>query len=140
MTPLRRRLRGDRGEITIVWVLLAAALLAAVALIYDGGTILAARRETNNIARQAARAGAQALDETSLRAGGRLLDPGAAHAAASSFLASYDLTAQEITVEGDRITVTIEATAHTPLLAPLGISSRTVTATESAQPIRGSSP
>ena len=116
---------------------LAVALLALGALVFDGGQILTARREANNLARQAARAGAQQLDVGQARVGTFTLDPAAADAAARAYLADAGISPVSVRVTGDSVEVTVELTQPTPLLAILGIDQRTVTATASARAARG---
>jgi Flp pilus assembly protein TadG len=131
------RLRDERGQVTAMWAILALALLVLGGLVYDGGQILTARRDANNLARQAARAGAQQLDETSIRAGTPTLEPAAAEAAARDFLARRGITPTAVDVDGSTVTVTVTITQPTPLLALVGIDDRTVTSTASARSARG---
>ena len=65
-------------------VLFTVALLAVAGLVIDGGYALGAKREAMNSAEQAARAGADALDQGSLRDGDTRVDPGRAVAAAQA--------------------------------------------------------
>jgi len=116
---------------------LAVALLVLGALVFDGGQILTARREANNLARQAARAGAQQLDVAQARVGDFTLDPVAAEQTARTFLADQGVTPTAVRVLGDRVEVTITLTQPTPLLSIVGIDERTVTATASARAVRG---
>lgn len=130
--------RGDeRGQVTAMWAILASALFVLAGLVYDGGQILTARRDSNNLARQAARAGAQHLDEHSVRAGTPTLDAVAADAAAREFLARRHLAPTAVIVAGASVTVTVEQRQPTPLLALVGITERTVTSTASARTARG---
>jgi Flp pilus assembly protein TadG len=131
------RLGDERGQVTAMWAILALALLVLGGLVYDGGQILTARRDANNLARQAARAGAQQLDEDSIRAGNPTLDPVAAEAAARQFLARRSVTPTFVDVQGSTVTVTVTMTQPTPLLALVGIDDRTVTSTASARSARG---
>ena len=117
--------------------ILAVALLALGALVFDGGQILTARREANNLARQAARAGAQQLDIAQARAGTFTLDPAAAESAARAYLDGEGVTPTAVLVTGDRVEVTVTLTQPTRLLSILGISERDVTATASARAARG---
>jgi Flp pilus assembly protein TadG len=128
---------GDRGQVTGMMAVLAVALLALGALVFDGAQIFAARREANNLARQAARAGAQQLDEGSARAGDFTLDAAGADAAARQYLAGRGVTPDSVTVTGDRVEVTVQLVQDTPLLALVGMGSRTVAATASAVAARG---
>lgn len=129
--------RDERGQVTAMWAILATALFVLAGLVYDGGQILTARRDANNLARQAARAGAQHLDENSIRAGTPTLDAVAADAAAREFLSRRNLSPTAVTVEDTSVTVTVERTQPTPLLALVGINERTVTSTASARTARG---
>lgn len=117
--------------------ILAIALLALGALVFDGGQILTARREANNLARQAARAGAQHLDVAQARTGTFTLDAPAAEAAARQYLADEGVTPTAVRVLGDRVEVTVTLIQPTRLLSILGISEREVTATASARAARG---
>ena len=132
-----KRARDERGQVTAMVAVLAVALLALGALVFDGGQILTARREANNLARQAARAGAQELDVAQARVGTFTLDPAAADAAARAYLADAGVSAQSVRVSGDRVEVTVALRQPTPLLSILGIDERTVTATASARSARG---
>jgi len=131
------RHRDERGQVTAMVAVLAVALLALGALVYDGGQILTARREANNLARQAARAGAQQLDVGQARTGTFVLDAPAAEAAARAYLADQTVIPTAVRVDGDRVEVTVSLIQPTPLLSILGIDERTVTATASARAARG---
>lgn len=131
------RLRDERGQVTALWLILTVALLVLGGLVYDGGQILTARRDANNLARQAGRAGAQQVDENSIRAGTPTLDAAAAEAAARAFLARRNVTPVAVTVVDATVTVTVSLTQPTPLLALVGIDERTVTSTASARSARG---
>jgi Flp pilus assembly protein TadG len=87
-TPPDRRASED-GQILVLTVVVALALLAILGLVADGGLILARHRELQGIADAAARAGAAQLDEASYRASnGRTatLNPAQAQAAAGRYL------------------------------------------------------
>lgn len=132
----RLRAHGNRGQVTGMVVVLAVALLALGALVFDGAQILAARREANNLARQSARAGAQQLDADTARSGTFTLDAAAAEQAARQFLAGRGVTPEAVTVTGDRVEVTVALIQPTPLLALMGIDSEVVTATAAARAAR----
>ncbi|MBW3642839.1 MAG: hypothetical protein KY447_08005, partial [Actinobacteria bacterium] len=119
------------------WAVLSVALMVLGGLVYDGGQILTARRHANNLARQAARAGAQAVDHNSIRAGSPQLDGAAADAAARSFLLRRELVPTTVAVSDTAVTVTVTMAQATPLLALVGIERRTVSATATARSARG---
>ena len=137
MTDNVRRLRGEHGQVVPFFLVLAPVLLVLVGLVFDGGQILTARRDANNLARQAARAAVQELDVNSVRAGAPVLDPVAADASARRYLADRGVNPVAVVVSAERVEVTVSIDQPTPLLSVIGISHRRVTATGSARPARG---
>ena len=133
--PAGRADRGDDGQIAAMWAVLSVALLVLGGLVYDGGSVLAARRSAHNLASQAARAGAQGFDVDAVLAGRTGLDPDAADTAAREFLAARQITG-DVAVTPDAITVTVTLDQPTPLLAVVGIEQRRVTGTARAELLR----
>jgi len=129
--------RGEAGQVTAIWAVLALSLFLLGGLVHDGGQILTARREADNLARQAARAGAQALDENSVRSGAAVLDPVAADMSVRAYLDRRHLVPAAVVVTSSDVTVTVAMTQPTPLLSLVGIGSRTVSATATARSARG---
>ena len=155
MTPRqggRRRLRGavtrrwtrmrrdeDRGSITAYLLIMTVALVVLAGLVLDGGAALTAHGRAADTAQQAARAGADALDDQSLRAttpSGLTTNPAAARAAAARVLAAADVIG-DITVTGTTVTVTARATKPSAILAIVGITQVGGTATATAMPLHG---
>ena len=137
MTGRRRRLRGARGAANaLIIVGMTGVMLLAAGLAFDGSRVLAARREAVDIARQAARAGAQAVDIGAVRAGGVAIDPDRAVAAAESFVRETGHRGQA-TVSGEEVVVTVAITVDLPLLSAAGVPSTTVTGRGSARLVRG---
>jgi hypothetical protein len=130
------RCRGDDGSVTPLWIVFTLALMLMAAVLFEGGQILAARREATNLALQGARAGAQVFDEAAVRSGPVRLDPAGADTEVRRFLAGQ-ADSVVVRVVGDQVTVTVTMTQQTPALAVIGIPSRTVSATESARAVRG---
>ena len=98
----------DRGSITAYLLIMTVALVVLAGLVLDGGAALTAHGTAADTAQQAARAGADALDEQSLRASapaGLTTNPAAAREAAAAVLAAADVTG-DITVTGSTVTVT----------------------------------
>ena len=112
---------------------LGLAFLMVAGLALDGGRKLGALSEAQDIADNAARAGAQAIDTDAYQLTGTpSLDPAAATRAVHSYL---DATGHTGTVEvtGPTVTVTVSMSIQTRFLpGPL-----TVTATESATAVFG---
>lgn len=137
MTLLTRRLQcrpGDRGSITVFTAALLLGLLAMLGLVTDGGLALAARVQAYGQAQEAARAGAEHLDQTALRGQGPVVvAPAAARRAAEAFLAGSGSTA-EVTATATSVTVTVHRTQETQFLTLLGITELHVTGTATARP------
>lgn len=141
MMRRRARLRADpdRGSITAYLLIMTVALVVLAGLVLDGGAALTAHGTAADTAQQAARAGADALDEQSLRAttpAGLTTNPAAAREAAAAVLAAADVTG-DITVTGTTVTVTARATKPTAILAIVGIDQVGGTATATAIPLHG---
>lgn len=127
----------QRGQITVVFVILAFVLVLLGGLVYDGAQILNARREASALALEAARAGAQAVATESLygQAGDVLIDPLHAQTAASNYLVHHD--EWSISVQGDTVAVAVSLTQPLQILSMLGIDSRRVTGHATARAVRG---
>jgi len=102
---------GERGTVTL-WVLgLCIALMFLGGLSLDLWRAVAARREMSAMADAAATAGANGVDERSLRAGVVQLDEARARALTVRTLGEYprtpSLDAARIDVTGTRVTVTL---------------------------------
>lgn len=135
--PIQRRrlpaVDGERGSLTVMTAVLALALLAVAGLVVDGTGRLRAGQQATDAAQQAARAGADALDAATLRAGGPLaVDPAAAAATSREYLAAAGYTGT-VAVTGPT-TLRVSVTVHRPtaILGLIGIDSYTATGTATA--------
>ena len=124
-----RRLRGDRGSVSLLVVIMVPALLMAAGLVLDGGRQLQARRDATGAASAAARAGVE-LSEPELYAGH--LDPGLAQGRAAAELGVQGARGS-VAVAGEVVTVTVSADVDYLILP----GSRTVSSTSSATAQRG---
>lgn len=118
-------------------VLIVVAILFAVGLVYDGGSVLGGRREAASLAASSARLGAQAIDENVvLGGGGSLVDQARAQALVDDYLqgtgargvVTYDAGANLV-----RVRISMDVKLH--ILTIAGLTTRTVTATRSATPL-----
>ena len=129
MTPQRRQ----RGSVTIFIAVLAVSFVVVAGLAVDGGRKLGALSHARQLADNAARAGAQQLDEPTYRQTGHVtLNPTAARRAALNYLATTGNTGT-VTVNDARITVTVQLDVTTRILP----GPWHVTATQSATAIAG---
>jgi Putative Flp pilus-assembly TadE/G-like len=133
-----RRGGGDDGVVTAFVVIFAVALVFVCGLVLDGGRILASKREANNLAESAARAGAQAISDDAVRSGSAvILDGPAAEAAACAFLGRAGQLCGGgtfVSTDGNEVTVTVRSSVR-PLLLPVG--AQTFTVDRSACVVRG---
>lgn len=124
----------ERGTLTAVVAVVAVSLVMVAGLAYDGGQIVAAQVKARDVAAAAARAGAQEVDLTVLRAtGDAVLDADRAAAAAQAFLARAG-HAGTVNVDADAVTVAV--TIRTPMRI-LPLPDRHVTATDTARAVTG---
>lgn len=138
--PITRRQRissDENGMVTAFVVVFVSALFLLVGLVFDGGMILAAKSRTADDADGAARAGAQAIDIASYRAGGEFhLDAYKATQAARSYLAAAGATGN-VSVDGDRVTVVARRDQPMQILGIAGFGTVAVEQTGSAHASRG---
>lgn len=129
-------MRDERGSISVFAAVVALAMVLVAGLVLDGGRLLAARRQADDIAANAARAGAQEIDETSLRSGGATVDPVAGGDAVSVHLATTPATGTA-RIAGDTVTVDVRLVVPMVLLGIAGVGPVTVAASRQARAVRG---
>jgi Flp pilus assembly protein TadG len=121
--PSRRA--GEDGQILVLTVIVALALLAILGLVADGGLILARNRELQGIADAAARAGAAQLDEASYRASnGRTatLHPTQAQVAAGRYLRTVRFGGEaSITATPGQVTIGLSEVVRPIIFSSVGI-------------------
>lgn len=115
----------DRGDISVMAMLLMLVVFAASGLIIDGGRAMAARRHASNTAEAAARAAVATLTPLSD------LDPVAARAAAIGHAIRAGVAATDVVVEvgSQSVRVTVVERRRSVFLALGGVSVLTVRAT-----------
>ena len=123
-TPADRPASED-GQILVLTVVVALALLAILGLVADGGLTLARHRELQGVADAAARAGAAQLDEASYRASnGRIatLDPTQAQAAAGRYLRTVRFGGQaNIVASPTQVTIGLSEAVRPIIFSSVGI-------------------
>ena len=127
----------ESGQVTAFVVVMVAALILCAGLVIDGGLTLAAKVRATDEAQAAARAGAEEIDLTTYRQSGTVvLDPVQATDAAEQYLATTGDSGQ-VSVVGDTVTVSVEATQATQILGMAGLHSFTVSGSAKATAVRG---
>ncbi len=138
MTQARRphRAGDERGTVTVFVVAMTTALLLVAGLVFDGGRMIAARRDADAVASAAARAGVQGVDEAGLRqTGGAPVNAGDARARVQHYLATTGYTGSAV-VNGDTVTVEVHRTQELHILSLAGLHTSSVTGTGSARAVR----
>jgi Flp pilus assembly protein TadG len=123
------RVRGERGSVSLLVVIMIPALLMAGGLVLDGGRQLQVRREATAAAAAAARAAAQMSEQEAF---GKALDPTLATARGEAQLAALGHTGT-VVVEPLRVTVTVTETV-TNLILP---GARSISSSSSSGPLAG---
>lgn len=127
--------RGERGgAVTLFVAITAVALLAVGGMVIDGGDALAGRREAMTDAEQAARVGADALNNGAMRVGVFRVDPAAAVNAAEGYLHSVGAHGT-VRVNGAEVTVTVTRDQPTTILSAIGITHMPVSSSATATAI-----
>lgn len=138
--PSRKRRGAAReGQGLVFFLLMTPLFLSVMGLAIDGGMLFASRREAQNIADAAARAGAMEIDIERYRVTsgtGVELDPGAAGAEARSYLSLHGWTGS-VTASTRSVTVTVGRDVPLGFLRIVGLESVSVSATASAAPYYG---
>lgn len=128
--------RGERGTVTVFVVSMTTALLLVAGLVFDGGRMIAARREADAVAAAAARAGAQGLDEAGLRqSDGVPLNASDVVRRVEGYLGRTDYSGGA-SVSGDTVTVEVHRTQTLAILSLAGLASSDITGTGSARAVR----
>jgi Flp pilus assembly protein TadG len=126
----------EEGTLSAFVVVLVTALMLVAGLVLDGGRMIAARREVQDIAQNAARAGANAVSIAGVRAGATAVDAGRAQAAAHAYLGRVGHTGT-VRVTGDLVQVEVSQSVPMLLLSIGGVGPRTVQGVEQARIVRG---
>lgn len=133
---MTRTERNEDGVTALFVVLITVALLAMAGLVIDGGYAMASNRRLTSQAEQAARIGADALNQDSLRDGGDpQVDPSKAVAAAQSYLAKVGAPRGQVSVDGGTVTVTINSHSKTSILSAVGVTQLPTSGAASAESI-----
>jgi uncharacterized membrane protein len=132
----RARLGGERGSVLITGLLLSLALLMVIGAAVDLGHAFIVRRELVSVADDAALSGSQAIDHDALHAGTLKLDPGQARSAALRAVTAEPGQSAQATATAARVSVHVQRRFPTILLRLVGLSTLSVSAHATAQPVR----
>ena len=133
---MTRRVRDERGSISVWLVTASFVMIMLVGLAVDLGQVHAQQR-AHDIAAQAARAGGQRIQAPAAIEGRSVdVDLAAARTAAKDYLAAADVEGTVEITGGDTVTVTVTDHYDPQFLGAIGISDLTVTGEASARVVR----
>lgn len=129
----------ERGSLSLMVVVLFAALAAMAGIVVDGGAKLAGDENAVAVAQEAARAGATTIDASSAYATGTFaVDQQQAITAASGYLSDSGYRQYSVAAVGpDAIRVTVSITEPTRFLSLIGVDSFTCSGTAIASLVTG---
>jgi hypothetical protein len=124
----------ERGGLSLMLVVLFAALAALAGIVVDGGAKLIAHENAVAVAQEAARAGAMTVDKSAAYSSGSfVVSQQQALAAARSYLIRAGYHRYAVAPDGTRaITVSVTVTEPTRFLSLIGVDSFTCTGTATA--------
>jgi uncharacterized membrane protein len=129
---------GQPGQV-LLWVALMLPFFLAIAgLAIDGGELFAARRQAQNVADAAARAGAQQIDVPHYRTTSEvILDRAAARYEARQYITDLGGLDATIFVTDQSVTVIVRRDVPLTFLQLVGLSSISIEARAVAEPMYG---
>jgi uncharacterized membrane protein len=137
---MRRRPGVDeRGQAALIVLVFALFFLMLIGLVSDGGRILSQRRDLQGLADGAARAGALAGNQNASRSGQPTkIDPAAAQAEVAAYLVHAGYTGTfNVAPATTQVTVDLTDTYPLDFARLLGISTTTLHATATSNPVAG---
>lgn len=127
---IRHRLEAqpDRGSISLFAVVATVAMIIIIGLVVDGGGRIQAQQRAQAAAREAARAGGQAIQAVpAIRGQGVYADSGPARAAARNYLSSAGVSGSVSTVNNGTVISVDTTEPYQPIfLSIAGVGSVTV--------------
>lgn len=137
MTARTRRLRDERGSVSVWLALAAVALVLCVGIAVDLGGQVHAQQQARSIAAQAARtAGEEVAAAQAVRGQTPTVDVAAAKRAAAAYLARAGVTGTVTVRSGNVLDVTVTDTYTPMFLSSIGVRTLTVTGHSSARLVR----
>lgn len=118
----------DQGSVAVWMITTALTMILLIGLAVDLGGQVHAKQRAQDIAAEAARAGGQQVQgNAAIRGSGAVIDPGAAIAAANTYIAAAKGVTGSVRARGTRIIADTRSTYSTTFLSIIGIRTLTVT-------------
>lgn len=133
---MRSRSRDDRGSVTLFYVMGAIGMIIILGLALDLSGMVFAKQRAYDVAAQAARAGAEAVQTDSIMTGQQLnIESSKASAAANSYIATAGMTGSAA-VTATSVDVTTHYAWTPQILGQFGIGAHEFTGQASARLVR----
>ena len=133
---MRSRSRDERGSVTLFYVMGAIGMIVILGLALDLSGMVFAKQRAYDVAAQAARAGAEAVQTDSIMTGQQLvIDSGKASAAASNYIAGSGMTGS-VSVSATAVDVTTRYAWSPQILGQFGIGAHEFEGHASARLVR----
>jgi Flp pilus assembly protein TadG len=133
----RRSLDDDRGQAALIVLMLVVFFLLLLGLVADGGLLLSQRRDLQGLADGAARAGAAAIDPSTVRTShAPQIDPAVAQTQIDRYLAAAGFSGSaQVSPTPAQVRVELSGTYSLAFAKLVGIGSATLHATSTSDPI-----
>jgi Flp pilus assembly protein TadG len=128
--------KNEHGFVTVTMLVLFSCVLVTLALVVDSGRLIAAHRDAQDVAEEAARAAINGVEENQFSTStGVVIDPIDAAQRAASVRDPASTLTMTVSVVGDTVTVSTKEKVSLPMLALFGLSERTVEGSGSARAV-----
>lgn len=129
---------GERGSVSSWLITGAFVMILGVGIAVDLTGQVHTQTRANNVAFEAARAGAQQLDVDAAVSGGATgkLDQGAVRQAVAAYLGSAGMTGRVVGIREDAVTVQVDAVYETKFLSIIALSRMPVTGEGEARAVQ----
>lgn len=127
-------LRSEDGSVSLWAVVIGSAMMLMLAMIVDSQQIRSGRRQAGDIAFEAARAGAQALDRDEIPLGKWVIDEGLARQTVEGYVGTEATAVVRFVGDEIEVTVTVPVDLHFGFVQG---DSTTVSSTRRAQIFQG---
>lgn len=133
---MRSKLRDERGAAVTVWtVLMVAVVMLMVGIAVDLSGQVVAKRQAGDVAAQAARAGAEQVDQAAYLSTGLEVATSKAKAAAAAYAQASGMQAT-VRINGSELVVDVTATYRPVFLSAFGVSALDVTGSARTRVVR----
>lgn len=134
---MRSKLRDERGAAVTVWtVLMVTVVMLMVGIAVDLSGQVVAKRQAGDVAAQAARAGAEQVDQSAYLSTGLEVAAAKAKASAAAYAQASGMQAAVRVENGSELVVDVTATYRPTFLSAFGVAAVDVTGSARTRVVR----